>query len=43
MGSLMVVMLDIFRDGVAQGTFAEEDRAIDALVFYGLNEAFGDD
>ena len=41
MGSFVMVMLDIFRDGVTEGGLAEEDHAVEAFGFDGLDESLG--
>ena len=40
MGSFMVVMGDIFRDGMSEGGFAEEDHAVEAFGLGGWHESF---
>jgi hypothetical protein len=42
MGSFVMVMLDIFRDGVLEGGLAEEDHAVEALGFDRLDEPLGE-
>jgi hypothetical protein len=38
----MVVMLDIFGDGVAQGSLAKVDHAVETHRVGGLDESFGE-
>jgi hypothetical protein len=35
------MVLGIFGDGMAEGGFAEEDHAVETLVFDGADESFG--